>query len=103
MIIRDELAQEAAKKLGITSFSPAVQEEILARVGENIMKRIAIEVFKILPEEKRPEFEQFIGSGNVDGLNEFLKPYIPNLDTLIQQETEKEIEETKQAMAAASA
>ena len=103
MIIRNELAQEVAKQLDIASLSPTVQEEIISRVGENALKRVIIEVFKILPEEKRAEFEAFAGSGDLDGVHDFLKPYVPNLDTLIQQEVGKEIEETKQALAAAVA
>ncbi len=96
MILRDKLAQEATKKLNIASLSIPVQEEIISRVGQNIIKRVSVEIFKTLPKDKRPEFEEFIGSGDVDGLYAFLKPLVPDLDAFIERETEKEIKLTKE-------
>ncbi|OGG54974.1 hypothetical protein A3D62_02925 [Candidatus Kaiserbacteria bacterium RIFCSPHIGHO2_02_FULL_49_11] len=99
MINQDDIRQQVVDKIGIKSASLAVQEAVVSQVGENIMTRVVTAIHGILPEEKRAEFETLIGAGDVDALNAFLKPHVPNLDILVQQEAEKEIAAYKEEVA----
>lgn len=93
--MQDVLTQEVIKQLGIDKDSREVQEELISMLGENILQRIVIEVAKMLPEEKRPEFDRFFGSGDLDGLRNFLEPHIPNLDRFLKNAAIVEYEATK--------
>jgi hypothetical protein len=94
-LLGDEFAQQAIYELGLDGMSPDAQAEFLEVIGTNILLNVTIEIIKLLPHEARPQFESYIESGDVNGLRQFLLPYIPDLDAFIQHEAAKEYEATK--------
>lgn len=97
-ILNDELSHEVLREFGLESASDEKKARFLEGLGENIMGRIMIEVLKVLPEARRAEFDELIGSGDPAALEKFIFPYIPNFDLFVQQEAKKEIDRTKEYM-----
>lgn len=94
-LLGDETVQTIASELGISEESPEAQADFISQLGENIMMRLALETLKELPEDKRPEFETHMGSGDMEALKAFVLPYIPDWDKFVRREAEKEYELTK--------
>ena len=96
--IQDLLSNDAmlalAKELGVENDTPENQAVIMTMIGSNITKRLVLTFVTALPENLHPEFEDYIGSGDVGGLRDFLEQHIPDLDKLIANEIRAEFEET---------
>lgn len=95
MYDQKEILRGAAKNLGISHFPQDAQEKILAKLGENITKRIMLELLKKLPEEKMGEFEEIQKSGDDEKMQVFLRANIPNIDELVQGATQSTIADIK--------
>ena len=57
MITQKEITQNMASQLGISGMPEDKQKIVIAKLGENITKRITIAILKNLPEEARTEFD----------------------------------------------
>jgi len=97
-LIQEEMAQEVIKIFGIGDAAPEKQATLIAQLGENIYARLVVSVAQIVPPERHTELEQLLGEGDLEKLNNFLKPYIPNFAEFIESEVKKEITETKALM-----
>ena len=95
-ILNDEMTQAVLREFALENASEDERSRFLAGLGENIMGRIMIEVLKVLPEQRRAEFDELVGSGGPEALEKFIYPYIPNFDLFVQQEARKEIDRTKE-------
>ncbi len=93
-VLNDTLAQQIAKEFGVENESPAVRATLLAELGTNITRRIALDIIKALPEEKRDAFEALIGTDKLDNMYTLIKPYIADLDAFVQASARHEIDET---------
>lgn len=96
--LKGEQVQQLINDFGLTSEPEEVQAQFIAKLGENILARMAVQVLHILPEEKHEEFGQYMDKGDVQALQDFLQPHIPNFDVFVQKEVQTEIQETKQRM-----
>lgn len=94
-ILGDGYSKQIISELGIESDTPDAQAELISAIGENIMMRLTLEILKILPESEHPKFDSFMGSGDIIGLREFLRPFIPDFDRFVQHEAMAEFETTK--------
>lgn len=97
-ILNDEMTRAVLRDFGLENASDEAKARLLAGLGENIMGRVMIEVLKVLPEARRPEFDELIGRGDPEALEKFIFPYIPNFDLFVQQEARKEVDRTKEYM-----
>jgi len=95
MITQEELRKIILKDLKIDFLKPEIQDEILAKLGENIIKRISLVVLEALPEEARAEFDNISQSGDQEKMQQFLKAQIPDFEKLIYETIKKTIEEYK--------
>ena len=92
----EELKQQMVERLDIGELAPAEQDEIITKIGENILKQLTITVLDKLPEEDLPEFDTITESGDPARLQEFLSSKIPNYNKLMQEETTRIIDEFKE-------
>ena len=97
-LLGDSFVQQVVKEFKLDTLSADVQAELLAQLGENIYRRVMLEVLTALPEEARDEFETFVGSGDVVGMRAFLDKNIDGVDELIRHHATKEYESTKTGM-----
>lgn len=100
-ILKDEMAQALIKELGIESYSPEEQAEVIAQAGENMLARLFLEIFKSVPREKHAELNAVLESGEHEKLTAFLSPLVPGSDAnaFLKEIVRKEVEETKRLVA----
>lgn len=94
-ILGDEFAQQALRELGAEQLPREAQERVLALTGENILKRVTLELLIALPESERDEFEELVGAGDAVRLHKFLETHIPDVDKFIFHHATTEYEATK--------
>lgn len=94
-ILGDEYTKNIVQELGLQNNSPDEQANIIALLGENIFKRVMLEIFTALPKEHHDKLESYLGSQDVLGMRKFLLQHIPDLDKLIRHHAEVEYESTK--------
>jgi len=96
MISKEELEGKITQELGIDTLPEEQRGEILARLGENILKKLTIAVLDRIPQEDHAEFDALLKSGELDKLHEFLSVRIPDLDSFMQEEIRKVIARFKE-------
>ncbi len=95
MTIQQQVPQMILEDLGITSLPPAAQEEIVARLGQNVLQHLTLAILEKVPEGKRDEFEKLSANKDEEGVEAFLRNEIPNLDEFVKKEVKKSISEYK--------
>lgn len=91
----EELKKIISKHLGIDNFSEKDRDEIISRLGENIMKRASLSAFSMLSHKEQVEFSEIASSGDPEKAHAFLLSKVPNIKNLIQKEAEEELKDIK--------
>ena len=86
MISNQDTREQIIKELELGGFPADAQDEIITKLSENLLKKIAIEMLDKLPEDKRSEFESLVGSGDAGQVYAFLQANISDADALIKAE-----------------
>lgn len=94
-ILGDDFTKKMLEEMELQHSSPAVQEELLAKLGQNIIERVILELLTAVPESARVEFESHVGSGDVAAFRDFLEKNIDDLDGFILHHANREFEQTK--------
>ncbi len=92
MDISQQLQSTVAGNLGISHLPPDLQQLTIAGVGENVMRRVMVEVVKVLSLEDQAQFRAFSEKGDREGLMNFLKTKVPNFDAIMVEQTKRTIE-----------
>ncbi len=90
------LRELVLKYLDIAHLPDADQQEILAGIGENVIKAITIAILGSIPQSAHEKFKELRAAGDNEVLTQFLKQYIQNLEELVEEETRRCVEEFKQ-------
>lgn len=93
-LLQESSLQQALRDFNLTDIPEEAQAEFIRMLGENIQQRIMVEIAIALPETARPEYEQFIGAGDLEGLRVFLASHIPNIEELIVAHAKEEYDAT---------
>lgn len=101
MINTDEINNTLVKDLGLEGIPKDVQDEVIARVGENILRRITVAIVEKIPPAARQEFDSISEAGDSERMRTFLNAQIPDFDAFVKNEVHKSVEEFKQLAAAA--
>ncbi|MDD5152518.1 MAG: DUF5663 domain-containing protein [Candidatus Pacebacteria bacterium] len=83
------------KELGITELPKNVQDEIIVRLGEIVLKSATLTIFDKLSPADREEFEKISKAGNHKHVQEFLEHTVPDISTIMEEELKKTIESFK--------
>lgn len=83
------------ESLGIENLPEKESDEIISRIGENIMKRTSISAFSMLSHKEQTEFSEIASNGNPEKAYAFLLSKIPDIKNLIQKEAKEEIKDIK--------
>jgi hypothetical protein len=94
-ILGEDFTKKMLEEMELQHSSPEVQAELLAKLGQNIIERVMLELLSAVPEEVRGEFESHVGSGDVASFRAFLEKYISDLDEFITHHANREFEQTK--------
>lgn len=81
---QDKIKEDIMQYLGLSKLSEDKQDEILAKIGEIILKKIFIETVDKLDEPDRIEFEKMLKEGtDADSIEKFLNTKIENYDMIV--------------------
>ncbi|KKP68614.1 MAG: hypothetical protein UR66_C0004G0014 [Candidatus Moranbacteria bacterium GW2011_GWE1_35_17] len=87
---QDKIKEDIMQYLGLNKLSQDKQDEILAKIGEIILKKIFIETVDKLGETDRAEFEKMLKEGtDADSIEKFLNTKIENYDMIISRIVEE--------------
>lgn len=96
--MNDIIRENVVRELGIEELPREMQDEVIAKVGENIMQSVAIAALEKLSPEDQAEFERIAGEGNEEATRTFLTARVTDLNALVATETKKVLAEIKQLM-----
>lgn len=96
--MNDIIRENVVRELGIEELPREMQDEVIAKVGENIMQSVAIAALERLSPEDQAEFERVAGEGNEDAARAFLTSRVSDLNALVATETKKVLSEIKELM-----
>lgn len=82
---QDKVTMEIIEELGLEKLSKKRQDEILAKIGELILKKIFVEVVGKLDENSKMEFEKILAEEKTaNEIMEFLSTKIKNYDKIVE-------------------
>lgn len=88
--MQKEINDDIIQHLGLQNLSEEKQNEVLAKIGEIILKKIFIATVHTLTDEDKKEFEQMLKrETNANEVETFLKTKIKDYPTLIQKVVEE--------------
>ncbi len=95
MIKKDELIKKITDELDISDISKEMRDKIITKLGENILKKLTIQVFDEIPKEEHAELKTILESGNMDNAYKFLNDKISNFDDFVSKSAKSTIDEFK--------
>lgn len=90
----DSLRTLIKDRLGINALLPGA-EEVLDDLVEGIFNNVLAAVLERLPEAKRGELEEAIGSGDNGRVLAFIAREVPDLEHIVRDETARAMEDFK--------
>lgn len=83
---QDKIKNEIMKDLGFDKLSEDKQDDILAKIGEIILKKIFIETIDQLDVDSSKDFREMLKNGeSAEKIEEFLGAKIENYDMIIEK------------------
>jgi len=95
-----DLNNSLIKDLGLEGLPREVQDEVVARLGENILRRITVSIVEKISPEARQEFDSISQAGDSERMKTFLNGQIPDFDNFVKGEVSKSVQEFKELAAA---
>ena len=80
------------KELGIGELPEEAQNEIVAKLGEVILKSLTVAIFDKLSGEARAEFEKLSAKNDSSLIQEFLEENIQDMHTLMEEEVRRTLQ-----------
>ena len=95
MTKKDDIHSKIISELGLDGLPKKRQDDILAKIGELILKKIFLKVVDELSDEDRASFEKMLKNGETaENIEKFLNEKIKNYDKMVEkivEEIKKEI------------
>ncbi len=99
MMQYDQIMADIVRELGLESLPQEKKEEMLAKIGELLMKQIFLETMDRLGEEGATEYERLMESNpEQSAIESFLNEKIPGYNELIAKIVEDFKKEMKEAI-----
>jgi len=95
MINKEELIKKIIDELDIAGIPKKSQENIIAKLGESVLKKLTIDIFSEIPKNEQAELEKMMKSGNMDEVHKFLDSKIPDFDDFINKSIKNTVNEFK--------
>lgn len=95
--MNNELKATLVKDLGIADLPQEAQDQVLASLGDIILRSTTTAIFERLNDEQRTEFDRLSADEDPDKIQEFLNKTIPDMPKLMEEEVKKTIARFKQA------
>lgn len=92
------LQKNIINDLGLDTLPEDAQTEILTKMAEAVIKRIAVNVLEKLSEKDLEEFEKIQETAEPEAIDSFLKSKIDNYEQLVQETVKDFKEEIKETI-----
>lgn len=92
------LQKNIINDLGLDTLPEDAQTEILTKMAEAVIKRIAVNVLEKLSEKDLDEFEKIQETAGPEAIDTFLKSKIGNYEQLVQETVKDFKEEIKETI-----
>jgi len=96
--LKNDFIARSVNAFGISAETAETQAYLVDQLMENISGRVLLETVRMLPEDKRPEFNALAEGNDADAIVRFVTPYIADFSGFVQAEAQKEIEQTRAYM-----
>ena len=83
------------KQLDLSRAPADIQDALVSKLGENIVKKITVTVLNGLTEEKRGEFMKLTEEGNEKELRVFIEKHVPDAGAIVADAVAGEIDRFK--------
>lgn len=97
-LLKSDFIQQAVRLFGIDGEPDETKAYLVDQLLENIAGRVFLEAGRVIPEDKRAEFNTLAESGEPDAIADFLAPYISDFPGFVRAEAQKEIDQTRSYM-----
>ena len=87
--------RQAEEKLGIEEFPAEVKQEILEKAGELIFRAVMLRAVPLLSDAQKEELEGMADTEDLSKVGEFLAATVPDLDTIVSEEMESFVKDSK--------
>ena len=91
-----ELRSIIIKEINAEHLPEEAQDEIILKVGENILSSLTTRIFEQLSSEDRNKFETISKKGDSALINEFLEEVIPDMHSLMEKEIKKTLQQYRE-------
>jgi|GEM_PF-5325892 len=92
------LKNKVLQELSIEGLPEKEQEEILAKLTQNILQRVSIAAFAKLSPMKRIKLSELAKEEGPGAAHSFLAAEIPDFESFVQQEIKEEVLATKKLL-----
>ncbi len=94
-----KIRETIMKELGLEKLPQEKQEELLAKMGEVVLKKMFLETVDKLDEDGRKHFEKMLENKSTpEEIEEFLKVKIPDYEKMVEKIVTDLKEELKETM-----
>jgi hypothetical protein len=87
-----EIRDLLIKELAIENLSSEAQDEIVAKIGEMVLRSLTASIFERLTPSAREEFSRISTAGNPALIQEFLEENAPGIHQMIEEELKKTLD-----------
>ena len=94
-ILGNDYSNEIITDLGIEHETPEVQAELILGIGQTVLERLVLEIYKILPQEAHAEADAFLDAGDIAGARLLFEKHIPDFDAFVKHHISIELEKIK--------
>jgi hypothetical protein len=91
-----ELRDILIKELGIENLSGEAQDEIVAKIGEMVLKSLTASIFEKLTPSAKEEFNRISAAGNPAAIQGFLEENAPGIHEMMAEELKKTLASFKE-------
>lgn len=86
-----ELRTILIKELALETLPEEAQDEVISKLGDNILKSLTRRIFERLSSEDRKKFEMISKTGDDERIQEFLEVAVPDMHNIMEEEIKKTI------------
>lgn len=97
-LMQDSVMTDVVRELGLEDMPEETKQAALAGIGENILARVLVEIFAVLPAPKHEEFRALLGTASPLRMHAYLEPYIVDFPAFMQRIVAEEVAETKKLL-----
>lgn len=99
LIHESELRNKIITELNIGHLSAEEQEEVIAAVSDMLVKKVTLEVMRLIPDGAQKELDELADKGDIEELQKIVAVYVPNIQEVVTRAAQEGLAEHKKRVA----